>query len=336
MSIMSDVGEIFSAVASNDAWMIREALRSEAAWYLGTVVALVGGIDISSDAAIPVYEQNGLPQLGGIPANLTEQRSPNMFYFSGGTAGGMAAFVDHARENGAESVMIAHGDFESFNVAANDYGAAVAEGLGLEVEVVPFAMIGADFLPILSRAVDNETDAVIMLVSDASCLAGMELSKDPGLAETSQLYMFGACALDEIVQAAGDNIEGVIFNSEGPSEETVEGSIFDEVSVTYTDLPAQATGTVGFRGMMNLYGVLLELGADNITSEAILDYMSTTVDHPSYWGHPYTCDGEQVPGLPALCAPQQTFMTMGADGELELFGDWVDTPALFAEAGIEG
>lgn len=44
MSIMSDVGAIFSAVASNDAWEIREALRSKAAWYVGTFVAFAGGL----------------------------------------------------------------------------------------------------------------------------------------------------------------------------------------------------------------------------------------------------------------------------------------------------
>ena len=44
MSILSDIGAIFSAVASNDAWEIRESLKSDAAWYLGTIVAAVGGI----------------------------------------------------------------------------------------------------------------------------------------------------------------------------------------------------------------------------------------------------------------------------------------------------
>ncbi|MFN3211374.1 MAG: TRAP transporter small permease [Roseovarius sp.] len=47
MSILSDVGAIFSAVASNDAWAIREALSADAAWYLGTAVAVVGGLALA-------------------------------------------------------------------------------------------------------------------------------------------------------------------------------------------------------------------------------------------------------------------------------------------------
>lgn len=41
-TIVSDLAEIFSAVWSNDAWMISEALRTDAAWLLGAVVTLVG------------------------------------------------------------------------------------------------------------------------------------------------------------------------------------------------------------------------------------------------------------------------------------------------------
>ena len=295
------------------------------------VVALVGGIDVNSHASIPVLEENNIPQLGGIPASFVEQQSEIAFFYSGGTPGGMAAFMAHAKENGAEKVMIAHGEFESFTIAANDYGKAVGESLGMDVDVVSFPLLGADYLPILNRAKSNDVDAVLMLAADASCVPIMETFVDLGLRETSQLYMFGACALEEVVEAAGDNIEGVIFGSEGPSEETVEGDIFDAVTEKYATMPAQATGTVGFRGFMNLYGILLELGGDNVTSEGILEISRNAVDRPSYWGHPYTCDGNQVPNLPALCAPQQTYMTI-EDGEIALFGDWVDTVALFADA----
>ena len=59
MSILSDVGAIFSAVASNDAWMIREALSADAAWYLGTAVALVGGLALAGMyRALPFVERH--------------------------------------------------------------------------------------------------------------------------------------------------------------------------------------------------------------------------------------------------------------------------------------
>lgn len=41
--MLGDIAEIFKAVLSNDAWMISEALKTNAAWVLGAFVTLCGG-----------------------------------------------------------------------------------------------------------------------------------------------------------------------------------------------------------------------------------------------------------------------------------------------------
>lgn len=46
MSLWSESADIISALASNDAWEIREALKSDAAWYVGTLAAGLGGLAI--------------------------------------------------------------------------------------------------------------------------------------------------------------------------------------------------------------------------------------------------------------------------------------------------
>ena len=43
MSIFNDIGAILTALAGGDAWGIRNALTSDAAWVLGMIVALLGG-----------------------------------------------------------------------------------------------------------------------------------------------------------------------------------------------------------------------------------------------------------------------------------------------------
>ena len=296
------------------------------------VVALVGGINVMSQAAFPILEQNGIPVVGGIPAGLTEQRSAISFTFSGGSSGGLAAFMKHAADNGAERAVIAYGEFDAFEVAAADYGAVVGEHLGLDVKLVRFPVIAADFLPVLNQAIEFEADAVVIAAADSSCVSIMKTFKE--LEIDAQLYLVGACAADHVIEAAdGANI-GVVFNSEGPPDDSdVEGTLFDEVTNRYNTGPAQAAGTVGFRGMMNLYGVLVELGAGQITSEAIIERLRQSVDHESFWGHPYTCDGRQVPGLPALCAPQQTLFLMESVGEVTYVSGWIDTAELFAASG---
>ncbi len=44
MTILSDIGNIFSAFASQDSWEIRNALKSEAVWIVGTAVTALGGL----------------------------------------------------------------------------------------------------------------------------------------------------------------------------------------------------------------------------------------------------------------------------------------------------
>lgn len=57
--MLADIGAIFSAVGSNDAWEIREALKSDAAWVLGVLIAAVGGVIVALlYNAIPIVERN--------------------------------------------------------------------------------------------------------------------------------------------------------------------------------------------------------------------------------------------------------------------------------------
>ena len=296
------------------------------------VVALVGGVDITSNGSFPVIEQNELPMVGGIPAGLVEQRSELAFSFSGGGAGGAAAFMKHAADNGASKVLLAYGEFDSFEVAARDYAAVVGESLGLEVELVSFSLFVTDYLPVLTKAQEVGADAIIILAADAACVPVMQNMVD--LEIDAQLYLTGACASEAIIEAAGDDIVGVLFNSEGPVVQgDPEGDLYAAAVEMYAKEPAGGAGTVGFRGMMNLYGLLVGLG-DDITSASILSAARATVDQPSFWGHPYTCDGNQVPGLPALCAPQQILFEVASGGaDPTGVGDWIDTAELFQVIG---
>jgi branched-chain amino acid transport system substrate-binding protein len=296
------------------------------------VVALVGGLDVTSNGSIPVLQQNGIPQIGGIPANLVEQQSATNFYFSGGGTGAIAGFLAHAADQGADTVMIAYGEFESFAVSASDYGKPVAELLGLDVQLVSFPVVATDMLPVLTAAVDADVDALVVLAADSACVPVMTGADQ--LEFAGQLYLTGACAAESILDAAGASAARVIFNNEGPQDDgNVEALLYTDVVDRYADEPAGGAGTVGFRGFMNLYALLVELGPDGISSASITELVRAAVDRPSFWGHPYTCDGQRVPGLSALCAPEQTLFRMPVAGELEsVTDDWIEVDDLLRQA----
>ena len=297
------------------------------------VVALVGGLDVTSNGSIPVLEANGIPQLGGIPANLVEQQSDVTFYFSGGVTGGLGAFLADTAENGGTSSVLAYGEFESFQVSAEDYASPLADSLGIDLELISYPLTATDFLPVLTRAAQSDPDSIIVAAAGSACAPIMTTYQDLGL--EAQLYLVGACADAEIIEAAGGAHEGVLFNTEGPptSVETIEGQVFNSVNELYADDEGGGAGTVGLRGFLNLYALMGDLGPDGVSREAILGAVRAAEDEPSFWGHAYTCDGAQIDGLPSLCAPQQTLLRVEQPGEnITVSEDWIDTVALFAEA----
>lgn len=59
MSILADIGNIFSALASRDSFEIRNALKADAAWYLGAITTLLGGfIVMHIYRAVPFIERH--------------------------------------------------------------------------------------------------------------------------------------------------------------------------------------------------------------------------------------------------------------------------------------
>ncbi|MFM8304222.1 MAG: ABC transporter substrate-binding protein, partial [Actinomycetota bacterium] len=296
------------------------------------VVAFVGGVDVMSNASIPVVEQRGLVLIGGIPATLAEQRSPAAFAFSGGDPGALAAFMADADRAGARRVVLAYGaEVDSFAVAANDYGAAVGRSLGLQVDVVPYPILTSDFGPLMRDTEDRGADAVMVLAATSACVPVMRAARAARL--EARLYLTGACAADDIVAAAGPAARGVVFNAEGRVDgASTDAALYADVVDRYATAPAGGAGTVGFRGFMNLYALAREAGGANVTSARLAALARAAAGRRSFWGHPYTCDGRQVPGLPALCAPQQVLFERTADGKITARTGWIATDRLFAGA----
>jgi branched-chain amino acid transport system substrate-binding protein len=301
------------------------------------VVAVLGGLDISSNGSIPILEQNGIPYVGGIPVNLDEMNSPISFQFSGGTPGAMTGFVTHAAESGADRVAVAYADYGPITTAAVDYGVNVLRSMGVDdVTEVAYPIGSTDMLPILTQANENDPDVIVMFAADEACVRTMETAGDLGI--DADIYLVGSCAAPAILDAVGENAEGVVFSVETPLEpdpDDIQGALYVAVAERYgTDgFAAQSAGTVSFRSAMNLYSVLLDLGADGISPDAIIRTLSDARDRPSFDGHPYTCDGQQVPDLPSMCAPQQVLGRV-VDGALAPESDgWIDVPAILAEHG---
>lgn len=293
-------------------------------------VAVLGGIDVFSGGSIPVLEQNELPYVGGIPVNYDELQSDISFQFSGGTPGALAAFAKDAIDNDAEKVTVVFPDFGAIAVAAEDYAVAPLKENGAEVTEIRYNIVDPDLLPVITQAANSDADAILMFAADAACLTTMQTMADQG--STAQMYMVGSCADPTIVEQAGEDVDGYIFNIESPilmDTGVVDPDLYVAAIEKHGDpnLDPEGTATISFKGAMNLWVALSALGADGIDSAALMDWLRATEDEPSFDGHPYTCDGEQLRDLTATCSPQQVLLQIIDEEQTNRTGDWIDVAA---------
>jgi branched-chain amino acid transport system substrate-binding protein len=292
---------------------------------------VLGGIDVFGNA-IDVLADNEVPYVGGIPISTQSVQSENSYQWSGGTWGAAVAFAEHAATTlMAERVAVVYGEFGSITQAA-EYAERVLERNDVETQLVPYPILATDLVSAMQAAAASDPDAIFVLAADAGCRAGFEAIATLGL--DTQKYFVGACAAPTIIDSVDASAtEGTIFNVEGPissSSPDPDVTFYDAVIERYTDgLDPVGAGTVSFRSFMNLYAVLVELGADGATRAAIAERLDEQRDAPSFMGHPYTCDREQFEGLPAMCSPQQ-ILGQREGGELDQITDWMDVGDIYA------
>ena len=296
------------------------------------VPAVLGGIDVFGNG-IDTLGENGIPYIGGIPISTQSVEATNSFQWSGGTWGASVAFAWYAAETlDAKTVSIVYGEFGSITHSA-EVAQQVLEAADVDVQMVPYPIMATDLSSALNAAASTDPDALFIMAADSGCKAGFDGVASLDIEATA--FYVGACASPAITNEAGtDKTNGAIFNVEGPvgrEPPDPDFVLYSAVIDQYGDgLDPVGAGTVSFRSFMNLFSIMNQLDGD-ITAKAITDELRDQVDTPSFSGHDYTCDGEQFPGLPSMCSPQQVLAVM-EDGTLSQLGDWIDVGTIAADS----
>lgn len=287
-------------------------------------VAVVGGIDIWG-TGITTLENNGIPYVGGIPVSFEAARSPVSFQFSGGLWGAVLGMGKYAMTDlDAKRIAVIYGDFGPIKDAA-ELGKKVLEKQGAQVTLIPTSSVNPDMVSAINQTAQASPDAVIALTADSGCKPTMVTAAQLDL--KAPVMYTGACAAPKIIDSVGSAADGAIFNLEADLDpKNSDNVLYLAIAARYGPefgYEAQGAGTVSFRGMINLYGVLRDLGAENVSSPAILKAFRAARDRRSFFGHNYTCDGKQLDGYVAMCSPQQTLgvLKKGAIGQLT---DWIE------------
>lgn len=303
------------------------------------VLAVVPGINLASQVAIPILRDAGIPLVGGIPINQEDMTSPMSFQFSGGTAAAFAGFAYHAADVvHAKKVSVVFAQLPQIAGAATKYGSEVLRRKGVDVVDVPFDMFATDMSGVIQKAVANQPDALLVAASDVACATVMNAIADLGV--TAKVYLVGACADRKWIDQVGvDRVKNVIFGIELRLDQSgsrnVDTEMYQLVMKTYGEgVNAAGAATVAFNSFMNLYGVLSELG-DAPTSDGVVSILRASKDRPGFNSHSYTCDGKQMPDLPSLCSPELVLAKIIGPSPVdmeEVSDGWIDVPRVLASS----
>ena len=283
-------------------------------------VAVLGGVDLGAGASLPVFENAGIPYIGGTPALGEELTSSTAWMLAGGVVGDLLGVADYALTTlKVKKVGAIYVDLPGVLTTVIAAAEVVLRSKGVtDVKLVAAGADTADFAAPLKAATAGNPDAVIVLFPAQSCARIMSAARS--LRVTSRLFYTSACASQAVVEAAGPAAENAYFATgylpfDDPSPEVATWKA--EANVSKPNALSQA----GFSVVMDVYGLLRD-GAD--TPAALTDKLRTVVDRPGFMAHSFTCDRKQVSLLSAVCNPYVRLLQYKGGKFADLTGNWVN------------
>jgi branched-chain amino acid transport system substrate-binding protein len=292
-------------------------------------VAVLGGIDLGASASLPVLERAKIPYVSLTPALGDELASVTSFTLAGGLAAdllGQAEYITGTLQ--AKKVGVVHLDLPGLQEAAVLAARTVLQKRGVsDVKIVSEKAEAADFVPAVRAATSSNPDVLMAVFPAQGCTRILQAVR--ALRVRARLFFPSACGAQEVFDAGGASAEGVTFASA-----LLPYTATDNPEVaTYRDKlrqygPADAgpslLSAAGFALVMNLHRLLMGMGEGSPTAEKLTEKLKSARDEPSFMGHPFSCNGLQVPLLPSVCSSAVRLLRYeGEDRFTDVTGDWV-------------
>jgi branched-chain amino acid transport system substrate-binding protein len=269
-------------------------------------VAVAEGVDLGSGASVPVFAKARLAVIGGLPLSAADSTSANSIQFSGGIAAAYSAFVNYAvKALHAKKVSIVYTDEPAGQFALNVVMQPALKALGVtDVKTVAQNPAAPDWSASIAAAAGNSPDVIITTTPPLACVSVMKSHKELG--SSAKLYVTGACGAPGLLAAAGDAADGVLSVDDlqlpsSTSDKDVKLFLSVLKSAGLTSVPLDEPAQVGANEIMNIWRVFNTIPAGKLTTASILKAFRTGRSQPNFMAHPFTCDGKQLAGSPAVC-----------------------------------
>jgi branched-chain amino acid transport system substrate-binding protein len=299
-------------------------------------LAILGAADVGAPASIPIYAHANLAYIGGIPFTPVPFVSSNSIQFWSVSVGDNAAAAVYAGKTlGVKSVALMY--------FSNPQGESIIP------QIVPvFKAAGVSTvkqIPLSPTSPDPSPQAALVQSSGAQLAyidvpngCGNVLKSLKSVGYSGKLMGIDPCGAPPVITAAAGGAEGMQIASPFilPTGTSQQAQLFQAAMKkwaapgTLIDSPSVA----GFATVMNVQAALSKISGTPDT-KSILAAFKTGSDHPNFLSHPYTCNGQQMTGAPAICNDYY-LMNQVKGGQLTQPNttDWTTSKGIFKGQGL--
>jgi branched-chain amino acid transport system substrate-binding protein len=268
-------------------------------------VALLGGVDVLAIVAAPIFEAAKVPILGGAALTPPEHSSPVGVRFNGWSLTGPPLMAEYAaKQLEAKNVVLVFPENPASRPVVDLFIKPVLKKAGVKFTEAAGTADQTDWTPVLSAAAAQNPDAIISVADANQCIGIMKARQS--LAIKAPLLMVAACNAPDLLKDAGPAAEGVYFGQMHPpvTSKSKDVETFKKMMKKYAPKGTPLTEITqdGFASVMNVWEVLNKAPAASLdSSDDVLAAFKATKNEHNFMGHPYTCDGAQVPNAPSVC-----------------------------------
>ena len=272
-----------------------------------SIAAVITGPTVTGTQAFYAALDGSKVVVQGVSVSPVDLVQPNVAALNGGSAYVLAPFGTFASETlGVETAALVYSEQTQSDAAAGQ--AAAFEAVGIDVEVVSYSQGIPDLTVPLLAAGATDADLVMPVIAAPECVQFIEAQRQLEIPDEKVLAS-PVCLSSAVIEGVGDfpNWYYGITSSLGTDTSDPAVPPYQEVLMAAgrDDLIPDPWALVAFSQTLTLAQWMNNLGADNITTDGLLDQMANFTG-PYVLGAP-VLDCGAYPEAPGTCGDSTQF-----------------------------
>jgi branched-chain amino acid transport system substrate-binding protein len=285
----------------------------------GVVGVVVGALSAAENVWEPLHQAQVPVMFYAVNGAQMLQDTESTFILSNPGSATIGTPLSVAEEAGESTVTVVVIDVPAALSIYDQIAPAAFDEAGIDLEVVPVPPGTADMTPQMQRVADGEPGLVQVVGNDSFCISAFQGLQAVGF--DGQITTISQCLSDATRTAVPpDVLEGMVVSASGPvGVDSPSTQLYEAVVDTYGNGDIDTSRSTGMNLFITFAGFVTAL--DGISGDITPATVTSTIkgmdetDLPGSGGLTYRCNGEAVPGTPAVCARGSLVTTLDAEGQ---------------------